>query len=364
MSLNVEVDSRVRVLVVDDSAFMRTALSRMIACEPDMEVVGTACCASIALEKVSDLDPDVVTLDLAMPGLDGLGTLRRIMHDFPRPVIMVSATTEKDAEITLQALSAGAFDYVPKQLSEKSLEIAHIRDELITKIRAAAQLRRRQTTLRDSRKPPRSTQVETRSSAPVMVPSIVSIGISTGGPRALEQLLPRFPANFPVPILIVQHMPFGYTTAFAQRLDSFCSIKVKEAAQGELIRPATAYIAPAGLHMRVVTRLSDSKPAISLDKRPENAMHIPSADELMISVAQVFKNRAIGVIMTGMGADGAAGMTAIFRAGGITIGQDEASCAVYGMPRVCAQLGVLTHVLSLSHIPVQIIKATRQRKRA
>lgn len=364
MSLNVELDSRIRVLVVDDSPFMRTALSRMIACEPDIEVVGTACCTSVALQKISDLDPDVVTLDPAMPGLDRLGTLRRIMHDFPRPVIMVSAATEKDSEITLQALSTGAFDYVPKRLSEASLEIAHIRDQLISKIRAAAQLRRTQTTLLDSRKPPRSTPVETRNTAPIMAPSIVSIGLSTGGPRALEQLLPRFPADFPIPILIVQHMPLGYTAAFAQRLDSFCSIKVKEATQGELIRPATAYIAPAGLHMRVVTRLSDSKPAISLDKHPENAMHIPSADELMISVAQVFKNRAIGVIMTGMGADGAAGMTAIFREGGITIGQDEASCAVYGMPRVCAQLGVLTHVLSLSHIPVQIIDATLRRKPA
>lgn len=364
MSLDVEVVSPIRILVVDDSAFMRTALSRIIACEPDMEVVGTACCASAALEKVSDLDPDVVTLDLALPGLDGLATLRRIMHDFPRPVIMVSSATEKNVEITFQALSAGAFDYVPKRLTETSLEIAHIRDELITKIRAAAQLRRTQTMLRDSRKLPRSTPVETRSSAPLMAPSIVSIGLSTGGPRALEQLLPRFPADFPIPILIVQHMPFGYTAAFAQRLDSICSIKVKEATRGELIRSATAYVAPAGLHMRVVTRLSDSEPAISLDKYPENAMHIPSADEMMISVAQVFKNRAIGVIMTGMGADGAAGMTEIFREGGITIGQDEASCVVYGMPRVCAQLGVLTYVLSLSHIPVQIINATLRRRRA
>jgi len=363
MSLNLDDRPRIRVLVVDDSAFMRTALARMVTCEPDMEVVATASCASVAFEKIPSLDPDVITLDVNMPGLDGLGTLRCIMNQFPRPVIMVSAATEKDAQTTFEALSAGAFDYVPKQMSQTSLEIAHIRDELISKIRAAAQSRRNRLSTVEARKPPQSTLLEMGKSA-YAAPAVVAIGVSTGGPKALEQILPVFPPDFAVPILIVQHMPVGFTATFAQRLNSLCSINVKEAAQGELIRPGTAYIAPAGLHMRVVPRLSDSKPAIGLNKHPEDAMHVPSVDVLMNTVAQVFKNRAFGVIMTGMGSDGAAGMTAIFRQGGLTFGQDEASCAVYGMPRVCARLGVLTHVLSLPDIPAYIIRATHRLRRA
>jgi len=363
MSLNLDDSPRIRVLVVDDSAFMRTALARMVNCEPDMEVVATASCACVAFEKIPSLDPDVVTLDVNMPGLDGLGTLRCIMNQFPRPVIMVSAATEKDAQTTFEALSAGAFDYVPKQMSQTSLEIAHIRDELISKIRAAAQSRRHRLSTVEARKPPQSTLLEMGKSA-YAAPAVVAIGVSTGGPKALEQILPVFPPDFAVPILIVQHMPVGFTATFAQRLNSLCSINVKEAAQGELIRPGTAYIAPAGLHMRVVPRLSDSKPAIGLNKHPEDAMHVPSVDVLMNTVAQVFKNRAFGVIMTGMGSDGAAGMTAIFRQGGLTFGQDEASCAVYGMPRVCARLGVLTHVLSLPDIPAYIIRATHRLRRA
>ena len=363
MSLNLDDSPRIRVLVVDDSAFMRTALARMISCEPDMDVVATASCASVAFEKIPTLDPDVVTLDVNMPGLDGLGTLRCIMNQFPRPVIMVSAATEKDAETTLEALSAGAFDYVPKQMSQTSLEIAHIRNELISKIRAAAQSRRNRFSPVGGRKPPQAARFELGESASA-APVVVAIGVSTGGPKALEQILPVFPPDFPVPILIVQNMPVGFTATLAQRLNSLCPINVKEAAQGELIRPGTAYIAPAGIHMRVVPRLLDSKPAIGLDKYPEDAIHVPSVDVLMNSVAQVFKNRALGGIMTGMGSDGAAGMTAIFRQGGLTFGQDEASCAVYGMPRVCARLGVLTHVVSLPDIPAYIIRATHRRQSA
>lgn len=364
MSLNLDDGTRIRVLVVDDSAFMRAALARMIACEPDMEVVATASCASLAFEKIASHDPDVVTLDVNMPGLDGLGALRCIMNQFPRPVIMVSATTEKEASKTFEALSAGAFDCVPKQLSPASLEIAHIRNELISKIRAGAQSRRAQLIPPERRKAPHSVSLKTSNLAPA-APAIVAIGVSTGGPKALEQILPLFPSNFPIPILIVQHMPIGFTTPFAERLNYLSSIKVKEAAQGELILPGTAYVAPAGLHMRIVPRLSDLKmAAIRLDKDPADATHIPSVDIMMTSVAQVFRNRVIGVIMTGMGSDGSDGMSAIFRQGGLTIGQDEASCAVYGMPRVCAQLGVLAQVLPLSDIPAQIIHAARQRRRA
>jgi two-component system chemotaxis response regulator CheB len=363
MSVNSGSDSAIRVLVVDDSAFMRTALARMISCEPDMEVAATACCGSSAFEKIVSLNPDVVTLDVEMPGLDGLSTLKCIMAQFPRPVIMVSAATEKDAETTFAALSAGAFDYVPKQLSPASLEIAHIHHLLVSKIRAAAKSIRSRNTLPNSRKPPTPAAPANRHSD-FITPAVVAIGISTGGPKALEQILPSFPADFPIPMLIVQHMPLGFTAPFARRLDSLCRIHVREAVQNEIVRPGVAYLAPAGLHMRVVHRLCDSTPTISIDRHPDDAVHIPSVDVLMNSVAQVFSNRSIGVIMTGMGSDGAAGMSAIFHHGGITIGQDEASCTVYGMPRACAQLGILTHVLPLTDIVAEIVYVTGRRRPA
>jgi two-component system chemotaxis response regulator CheB len=184
--------------------------------------------------------------------------------------------------------------------------------------------------------------------------------VSTGGPKALEEILPRFPRDFPVPILIVQHMPVGFTGPFAERLDTLCSIGVREPVQLEHIRSGVAYIAPAGLHMRVVRRTADAKLILSLDPQPHGSVHIPSIDVLMKSVAEVFHDRALGVIMTGMGSDGAEGMSAIFQEGGLTIGQDEATCAVYGMPRVCSELGVLSRIVPLSDIPTQIIQATRR----
>lgn len=353
----------IRVLVVDDSAFMRTALSRMIASQPGCEVVATASSGADALEKIPALDPDVVTLDVEMPGLDGLATLRHIMRQFARPVIMVSAVTDKDAEITFNALSAGAFDYVPKQLSATSLDILHIRDDLLTKIRAAASSRRRR--LPDPSLPKRPQRVRLASmDFSRLAPAVVAMGISTGGPKALQEILPRFPRDFPLPILIVQHMPAGFTAAFAQRLNTLSSISVREAAHGDLILPATAYIAPAGRHMRVERRLADSRIIISLDPQPDHALHIPSVDVLMHSIAHLYGNKALGVIMTGMGSDGAEGMKAIFNAGGFTVGQDEATCTVYGMPRVCAELGILSRVVPLSQIPGEVLQLVRCRKHA
>jgi len=351
----------VRVLVVDDSAFMRTALAQMIGSEPGFQVVGTASSGANALEKIASLDPDVVTLDIDMPGLDGLGALRRIMHECPRPVIMVSAISEKEKEATFNALYAGAFDYVPKQLSPDSLEISHIRSDLIAKLRAAADSRHPLVRHSD-RKPPKSSKPDSSALSPT-TPAIVAIGTSTGGPRALQQILPRFPADFPVPILIVQHMPPGFTATLARRLDSASSISVREAVHHESIYPGTAYIAPAGLHMRVECRMR-AKARISLDPNPEQSLHIPSVDVLFKSVAHEYENRAVGVIMTGMGSDGCEGMQAIWLQGGLTIGQDESTCAVYSMPRACAQAGILSRIVPLSAIPALITQAVRRRKHA
>lgn len=363
MSKRLPDRSEVRVLVVDDSAFMRTAISRMVHSEAGFLVVGTASSGTDALAKIPALDPDVVTLDLNMPAMDGLETLRKIMNRFPRPVVIVSAASEKNADITMKALSAGAFDYVPKQLSPTSLEIAHIRSELVAKIRAASHSCRLHFPDLPPRKPPHSAIAELRPSR-VTAPTIMAIACSTGGPKALEQILPCFPREFPLPILIVQHMPVGFTRSLAQRLQSLCSVEVKEATENEELRSGVAYICPAGLHMRVTRARPGAKVLTSLDREPAQALHMPSADVLMTSVAKIYGNRALGVVLTGMGSDGVQGMEAIYRAGGLTIGQDEASCTVYGMPRACAELGILTRTLPLLEIPGEILRATRHRKPA
>jgi two-component system chemotaxis response regulator CheB len=284
------------------------------------------------------------------------------MAERPRPVIMVSATTVNNAEITFKALGAGAFDYVPKQLSPQSLDIPHIQTELIAKIKGAAQSTRSHSALPVPRKPPQAAVANEGQAFPIapksVPPRIVAIGISTGGPKALEEILPLLPQDLSVPLLIVQHMPPGFTAPFAQRLNALCSVQVREATHGEVVHPGVVYIAPSGIHM-TVERSSASRAAICLTSHPGNCPHTPSIDVLMQSVASTFKSLAMGVIMTGMGADGALGMKAIRREGGHTVGQDEASCAVYGMPRVCAELGVLQRVLSLSEIPRYIVQATR-----
>jgi len=351
--------AQVRVLIVDDSAFMRTALSRMIGLDRGLRVVGTATNGLEALQAIPTLDPDVITLDVEMPGINGLETLRRIMVQFPRPVIMVSSVTEKDAEITFNALAAGAFDYVPKQLSATSLDILHIRGDLIAKIKAAAESRHARGPMDLPRKPPRA-ELPRRKTSPVRA-AIVAVGVSTGGPKALEEILPQLPRDLGVPILVVQHMPVGFSAPFAARLNKLCAVEIREAAQGEAVRPGVVYLAPAGSHM-TVDRHNNSRTVICLSEKPDDQLHIPSSDVMMQSVATAFHSQAMGVIMTGMGADGAQGMTAIYREGGFTLGQDESSCAVYGMPRVCAEMGILSRVVPLARIPSEILQATHYRK--
>lgn len=363
MTLDVTTRHPVRVLIVDDSAFMRTALSRMITTEPGFEVADTACSGSDAMAKIAALDPDVVTLDVEMPGMDGLETLRAIMSQFPRPVIMVSSATEAGAETTFNALAAGAFDYVPKQLCSASLDILHIKQDLVSKIRAASLSGKCSAPRTFFKKPARPSPPEPRDLTQAATPAVVAIGSSTGGPKALQEILPLLPADLSVPILIVQHMPAGFTTRFAERLNTLCALTVHEAVHREPLLPGVVYIAPAGMHM-TVERTPASRPFICLDTHPENYLHMPSVDIMMKSVAETFKTLAMGVILTGMGSDGAEGMNAIFRQGGFTIGQDESSCTVYGMPRASAEKGALTRVVPLAQIPAQIIQAIHYRKRA
>jgi two-component system, chemotaxis family, protein-glutamate methylesterase/glutaminase len=350
--------SEIRVLIVDDSAFMRTALSRMIGLDDELRVVGTAASGAEALQAIPRLDPDVITLDVSMPGLDGLETLRRIMAQFPRPVIMVSSSTLKDADITLSALAVGAFDYVPKELSPSSLDVLHIRGGLISRIKAAVESRRPKEQSNLLKKPPRSELPGRKISREPAL--LVALGVSTGGPKALEEILPHLPPDLPVPILVVQHMPMGFIAPFAARLNKVCAISVCEAANGEVVLPGVVYMAPAGFHV-TVSRVTQSRTIICLSDRPPDQLHIPSIDVMMRSVATMFHAQAMGVIMTGMGSDGAQGMSFIRREGGYTVGQDEASCAVYGMPKACAEMGILDKVVSLSQIPNEILQSTSSR---
>ena len=356
---NQRTNSQIRVLIVDDSAFMRTALSRMIGSDQDICIVGTASNGNEALQRVPSLDPDVITLDVQMPGLDGLQTLTHIMAEFPRPVIMVSSLTLKDAETTFNALAAGAFDYVPKQLSSTSLDILHLQHDLIAKIKAAAESRHFDEPLIVPRKPPRPVAIPIRE-ASLGSPAIVALGTSTGGPKALQEILPILPADIPVPILVVQHMPSGFTAPFAKRLNDLCAVSVCEAVHGEAVLPGVVYIAPAGSHLTV--ERGGSRTTVCLSDKPEHQLHVPSVDVMMQSVASAFGSLAMGIIMTGMGSDGAQGMSAIHREGGLTVGQDEPSCTVYGMPRACAEMRILDRVVPLSQIPHEILQATRYRR--
>jgi two-component system chemotaxis response regulator CheB len=350
----------IRVLVADDSAFMRTAITRMIESDPGLRVSGTAQTGHEALSKIAALKPDVVTLDVEMPGLNGIETLKRIMAEFPRPVIMVSSLTQQGAETTLEALAIGAFDCIPKQQSFVSLDIIKIREELIAKIKAAAESNRRKP-MGKAAKPPLTAPKLYPRPAHQIPASVVALGTSTGGPKALQEILPLLPADLPTGVLIVQHMPKGFTGPFARRLDALCKVSVREAAHDELINPGVVYIAPAGQHMTVLRR-TPSKVAIRLSNTPPATLHMPSVDVMMLSVAEVFHALCMGVIMTGMGADGLLGMKAIARAGGMTVGQDEGSCTVYGMPRSCAEAeGVLQRVVPLLQIPDQILQATHYR---
>jgi two-component system chemotaxis response regulator CheB len=307
----------------------------------------------------SEFDYDLVILDLNLPKLDGVSVLRHLR--LKRPSLPVLVLTQRSrVEDRVQCLDTGADDYVPKQLSSTSLDISHIREDLVAKIKAAAESRRVRDGLNLQRKPPRTADPATKKVAHGTA-AIVALGISTGGPKALQEILPILPVDLPVPILIVQHMPAGFIAAFAERLNSLCALSICEACHGAVVQPGVVYLAPAGFQM-TLDRLADSRVLIFLSSKAENQVHVPSVDVMMQSVASAFHSRAMGIIMTGMGSDGARGMKAIHHEGGLTVGQDEASCAVYGMPRVCAEMGILDRVVPLSQIPHEILQATHYRK--
>jgi two-component system chemotaxis response regulator CheB len=342
----------IRVLVVDDSALMRKMIPLILSRENGIEVVGTAMDGEFALKKITELAPDVVTLDVDMPNMDGLTALQVIVKDFNIPVILVSSLTREGAETALKGLETGAFDFVAKPDDAISVRISSIADELVSKIRAASLSRPRHRELRIATSTRR--WLGRRASPTAASEKVVVIGISTGGPQALTEVLPLIPTGFAASVLVVQHMPEGFTELFARRLDALCNVSVKEAADGDSIRPGRILIAPGGRHLKVKRTPFGLVSVIS--QSPPVSGHRPSATVLFRSVAEEIGDKAIGVLMTGMGDDGAEGLGAIRERGGATIAQDEATSVIYGMPKVAVEKGFAREVLGLHEIIPRIVE--------
>ncbi len=336
----------VRVLVVDDSALMRKLIPQILSADTSIEVVGTAMDGNFGLKKMEELRPQVVTLDLEMPGMNGIDMLKEIMRRQRVPVIVVSSHSKEGASVTFKALSLGAFDFVakPADVSSRMPEIAR---DLINKIKAAAHSSG--AGVRPLPTVDLQRHREKASADPKNMPSkVVAIGISTGGPQALQYLLPQLPADFPGTILVVQHMPENFTEMFARRLDEVCAIRVKEAQSGDILQAGRALICPGNRHLKV-KKMPLGDVAVLTDDEKVNG-HRPSVDVLFRSVAEELGNKVVGVLMTGMGDDGAEGLGAVKDAGGFTVAQSEDSCVVYGMPKAAIERGYATRVISLDAI--------------
>ena len=333
---------RIKVLIVDDSAIVRKILSETVAAEPDMEVVGTAPDAYVARDKVLALRPDVLTLDIEMPGMDGLTFLKQLMRDHPVPTIIVSSLGQSSCTATLEALRYGAVDVLAKPAGPYS--VGDLRQSLAAKIRGAAGARPRTAgesaaSLGEDPRPAASSPCDLRT--------VIAIGASTGGTVAIQEILQRLSADMP-PMVVTQHIPAGFSLAFANRLNKLCAMEVREAVDGDILRRGLALIAPGDYHL--LLRRTGAGYAIQLQQGPEVCYQRPSVDVMFASVAQAAGNCGVGVLLTGMGTDGAKGMLTLRRAGAATIAQDEQSCVVYGMPREARRLDAVGTVASLADI--------------
>ncbi len=338
-----------KVLVVDDSALMRKIITEMLNSCPEIEVVGTARNGIDALEKIVKYKPHVVTLDLEMPEMDGITALKFIMQNFPVPVIMLSSLTQRGSEATLEALSLGALDFIPKPSGTISLDLHKVRDELICKIKAA--VRARILTPKVELNPVLCQTPKNLKKVPLgMAQKVVAIGSSTGGPRALENILTSLPADLPAGILITQHMPKGFTNSLAERLDRICLLKVKEAENGDLLKAGQVLIAPGDYHLKI-----DGDRRVQLN-RGAPVQHVrPSIDVMMLSLSRIFRNNMVGVVLTGMGKDGTVGMKAIKEAGGRTIVQDKSTSVIFSMPNSVIKEGYADIISPLPLIASKII---------
>jgi two-component system chemotaxis response regulator CheB len=347
-------DRPIRVLVVDDSAFMRTVISQMLAGAPDIEVVGQAADGKTGLNMARDLAPDVITLDVEMPILSGLEMLRVLMAHNPLPVIMLSSLTQEGARVTIEALELGAVDYLPKDTKGGPLGMRRIAPVLIEKIRAvgggatraALRMGRRQGAATGA---PARPAPGPRSDAFGQGFPVVAIGSSTGGPTALCQLIPALPADLPAAVVLVQHMPPGFTRALAMRLDRLSGLSVAEAEEGAALAPGRVFVAPGGHHLTVRANGQGAGLAVHVSDTPVMPM-MPAVDVLFESLAGLCPERTIAVVLTGMGHDGLKGAQALSRGGAVVLAQAEDGCVVYGMPKAVAEAGLATRVVALSQM--------------
>lgn len=320
--------SKIRVLVVDDSAFVRRAIIKMFEQSSEVQIIDVAADGIMALDLIKKLHPDVVTLDVQMPVLDGLQALERIMNECPVPVIMLSSLTGRGGDKTLKALELGAVDFIDKSAAGGAMDISSLARELTAKIKIASRI--------DLQKlKTGAAQGYAAKAVPLtsrlIDTEVVLIGTSTGGPPALQEILGKMPANFPCPILVVQHMPVGFTSALAQRLDKLSPLRIKEAEEGDKLDAGTVYIAPAGKHLKVCR--NSGKLLARLDNFPDNVLHMPSVDVLFSSVAGVSGSRCLAFVLTGMGRDGSVGAQDIKRVGGRVVVESEETAIVFGMPK-------------------------------
>src|SRR5262245_6760121 len=338
---------QVRVLVVDDSAYVRKVVTQMLSRSPAIDVVGTARDGREALERVAELGPDVITCDLIMPELDGVGFVREQMARRPVPIVIVSVASEA-GELVLNALDAGAVDFMQKPTALASDRLLEMSDDLIAKVRAAAESRVRAVRIAHGT-PTRMNALVARGAFDIIV-----IGISTGGPQALKALIPRLPATLPVPVAIVLHMPVGYIELYAQKLNELSPLTVREAEEGAVVEAGSVLIAPAGRHLSV--RRDGTGVCVHLDVKPLDSMYRPSVDVLFQSAADVYGARVLAVVMTGMGSDGRDGAAWIKAKGGTVITESEDSCVVYGMPRSIDEAGLSDRSISLDGMADAILE--------
>ncbi|MFA4957012.1 MAG: chemotaxis response regulator protein-glutamate methylesterase [Candidatus Methanoperedens sp.] len=344
---------RIKVLVVDDSAFMRKIITDILASSSEIEVIGKAKNGQEAIEKVTQLRPDVVTMDIEMPVLGGLQALGYIMSECPTRVIMLTAAESKHGDLTMTAFQYGAVDFIQKPSGSISLDMEKIKDDLIRKVLAAAHVDIHKLVFIEEK------LIKKEKIAPIQkirTKKIVIIGTSTGGPRALQQVIPLLPGDFRVPILVVQHMPAGFTKSLAERLNSQSLLRVREAEEGDIIQTGTVLIAPGDFHMVVKQQKIDGelREVIGLTKGERVQGVRPSVDVLLESVAKIYGQNSIGVILTGMGSDGSDGIKKLKLAGGKVIAEDESTCVVYGMPRSVIEQKLADYILPIHKI-AQII---------
>lgn len=352
---------KTKVLIIDDSAFMRRVIRQMLETDPDIQVLGAARDGAEGVEMAMQLKPDVITMDLEMPRMDGLEATERIMERMPTPIIMVSSLTKEGAQSTFAALDKGAADYISKNLVTSALDLMKIQDELIGKIKALARKKGQFLSLRPQPVPVHAAPVMTVPAAPpkkkgygTLKVAFISIGASTGGPRAVQSVLANLPAGLDVGILVSIHMPKAFTGAFAERLNELCKLDVKEAENGETVRSGQVFVCPGGLQTRIRRKnLTDFY--LNIGDEPRDALYRPCIDVSMSSVAENYPGRSLGVILTGMGHDGKEGMRLIREKGGKTLAQSEETCTVYGMPKAVIDAGLADKIVPLDLIAAEIV---------